>query len=507
MALRILGPVLLVLFPMVAIADDPPVVSVRLIRPDLQGSAVIDLFRGSRASHPAAALAAWRHANGNHGLSKPLEALISLFNPPMVRELKAFDSAEFVLRFAPETGAARWSALIPRDDGSLGALVTAIALTDGASDSTINGQPVMRLGPPGAPLAANLPGHMIVASDIEGLRSRSASKETSAPAPEGISGCRFRIDPSGLRNLKTLNGRRLNEALIALKCEKARGEFGLVNESLDLRLTTTLNAPVSDSPSIDPDWLAVIPKKRLIAVAAIALDHRASALESTFALLDRVEKADPARAAVAPIRTRLNLLAAGVKVFPDQDLWPNLKGLTVVVLSDGRGDISGGLVVLHAKDVASAKMLLDRVLPRLAGAFVKANDLEPVIDGVRPLGQINDRPLRAKLTGKSVVVGWGDAFEAGMEVLKNPENSAAELLRGSMGSSPLQRFGAFWPGRWREVVDIDSALGKSMADAPPMIWTGRRDGNTLHDQVRWDKLSGVIKRWLDALPLETPPDH
>src|SRR5207248_1985215 len=43
-------------------ADDPPAaaLAVGLVRPEEQGAAVLDLFRGARAPHPAAALAAAR---------------------------------------------------------------------------------------------------------------------------------------------------------------------------------------------------------------------------------------------------------------------------------------------------------------------------------------------------------------------------------------------------------------------------------------------------------------
>src|SRR5438477_7441967 len=74
-------------------AEPPrPAVTVRLVGPDRQGAQVLDWFRGARAPHPAAALAAWRRATGRH-LSKAREAAIAAFNPEMVRELRVLDGA------------------------------------------------------------------------------------------------------------------------------------------------------------------------------------------------------------------------------------------------------------------------------------------------------------------------------------------------------------------------------------------------------------------------------
>ena len=67
-------------------SPDGPEVVFRLIHPDRQAAAIIQLFEGCRAPHPAAALAAWKRATRDpNQLGKPLEAVISFFNPEMVR--------------------------------------------------------------------------------------------------------------------------------------------------------------------------------------------------------------------------------------------------------------------------------------------------------------------------------------------------------------------------------------------------------------------------------------
>ena len=55
---------------------------VRLIHPDRQAAAVLRLFEGCAAPHPAAGLAAWKRSTRDPDqLGKPLEAVISFFNP------------------------------------------------------------------------------------------------------------------------------------------------------------------------------------------------------------------------------------------------------------------------------------------------------------------------------------------------------------------------------------------------------------------------------------------
>ena len=107
---------------------------VRLIHPDRQAAAVLRLFEGCAAPHPAAALAAWKRSTRDpNQLGKPLEAVISFFNPEMVREWSVFHEARFQLGFDPETGSGRWRLTVPGDDGTLAALITALRLSGEAT--------------------------------------------------------------------------------------------------------------------------------------------------------------------------------------------------------------------------------------------------------------------------------------------------------------------------------------------------------------------------------------
>ena len=144
--------------------NPPSALNVRLIRPERQGERILSLFQGTRAPHPAAALAAWKQATGE-SLEKSLEALIALGNPATVQELKTFDGTEASFTCDPTEGRIRWHAIVPHDDGTLAALVTALALTDGAREVPLGSIAVDRLGRPGSPVTAQVQQRFVVAGD------------------------------------------------------------------------------------------------------------------------------------------------------------------------------------------------------------------------------------------------------------------------------------------------------------------------------------------------------
>jgi hypothetical protein len=42
---------------------------------------------------------------------------------------------------------------------------------------------------------------------------------------------------------------------------------------------------------------------------------------------------------------------------------------------------------------------------------------------------------------------------------------------------------------------------------PPVLWWGRNAGRQTHDVVRWPDLRAAVRRFLDRLPLDPPPDR
>jgi hypothetical protein len=492
-------------------ADDAPApgaLTVRGVRPEEQGERLLGLFRGARAPDPAAALAAWKHATaGRASLGKPLEAAIAVLNRPMLTELRNLHGARLDLGFEAGTGRVRWRAVVPGDDGSIAALASALALTDGACEEPIGEVAVLRLGPPGAAVAAQRPGRLALASARDGLRLALDEPDPPVDADDPGPGWHARLDPAGLRGLPSVAGRRLAEAFDAVGCREARGWLALDDETLTLRVTAALDPRPWGKASLDPSWLDMVPASGALAAASVALDTTPEGLEAAFGALDRVERADPARAGVAPLRTRLNLVAAAARVRLEADLWPALKGLTAAVLVDDAGELTGAIVALHATDPAAADRIAGEVLPRLASAIVRAGKpSDPRPDGAQPLGAVDGKAVIAATRGRNVLIGWGDgSLDAALGALDRPARSAGPLVRSGWGASPPQRAGAFWPGRLRRVAPPGSPLSRGLAGAPPIVWEGRTEVGSARDLVRWANLRGVVRRWLDALPLDPPP--
>ena len=458
---------------------EPPAIVVRLSQPDVQARRVIALFRDAKVPHPAAALAAWKNATGE-SLGKPIEALLAAFNPGMIRELRSLDDAELTLRF---DSAPHWRLLVPRDDGSLAAFLPALSLTDGKIEPSIGANTILQLGPPGAPVGALGAGGLLVASDAAQLEAGLAARANPRPVAS-LSGWEMQLDPSAFRDLSRIEARRLSALLDSLGCDRATCQIGMdKHDTFAVRLTTHLDAPAPPLPAIDPAWLDAIPASGVVGAFAMALDSRGRSLDAIFATLDRVEKADPDRAAVAPLRTRLNLLTAAAKVFPDVDLWPHLRGVVGAILTGEPGTLSA-LLVLRTDTPESAEWIAARVVPRLASAFYP------------------NRPLDIKAVGPAVFVGTGvGSLASALDAAAHPDRSSSATIRADWGSTAPHRFGALWPAR---VPGLDVRLARTLNAAPPALWSGRARGEMLEDEIHWKGLDQVVKNGLEGLPLKVP---
>ena len=153
-------------------------------------------------------------------------------------------------------------------------------------------------------------------------------------------------------------------------------------------------------------WLDAIPDDGVLAAFAFAFDPSPAAWDATFDLLDAVEKADPARANVAPLRLRLDLLTRAAGIRPDVDLWPLLAGVSAVFGADASGTVDGAIVRLHAKDEAAADRLASFTLRRIARAIsgpARAGADEPA-----PL-KVAGRAVAIERQGTDVAITWGRA--------------------------------------------------------------------------------------------------
>ena len=220
--------------------------------------------------------------------------------------------------------------------------------------------------------------------------------------------------------------------------------------------------------TIAPAWLDAIPAEGTLAAFAYALDPSPAAWNATFDVLDAVDRADPARANLAPLRLRLNLLGSAAIIKPDADLWPRLLGVSGFVTADPAGKVDGILLRLHAKDEPGAKRLETLTLPRIARAALGLKPNDPAGPAVL---QVRGKALSFHREGQDVAIAWGDAVLA-------PSTKDGRALRPEVGTG-AQRFAAFWPGRLKALA---------LPDAPPVVWVGSFEGI---DLARHGPLAGT----------------
>jgi hypothetical protein len=542
--------------------------TLRVIHPDRQAANFLKLFEGSRAAHPAAALAAWKRATHNPAqLGKTLEAVIALANPEMVREWKVFDQTELRMNLKPDDGTLRWHFVVPGDDGSAASMITAFRLSDledappilergheyavtrfirtasvllthvdttvvfaGSRDEL--GHAIRRLSP-GAPLlespALGSPpiGQSNRRTDFDRLASKLGSGLVFELRPARVA------TPSG----GSWELRRAIEFLHALECREITGALALEGERLSLDVKTHFNSGDQPSgndgrPSVDRAWLALIPAQNLVAVVSLAVETSPRFWGRLFGVADRVERVDPEYRNVASLRTRFNLLAKGGALRPEADLWPHLRGVTAAAIGDPEkpGRIGGGILVLHADSLASAVCLADVFVPSLAAlgkgkfAFTPSQDASKSTrqtsnSGVgaaapiapRRLGAIGGRSLAVRRIGREVLVGWGD--ERTIQLLGiagAADRSAANICAGwsEEGKPAPARVGAFWPARLAPPVSSTVAVSPAarvLADDPPLVWWGWNEKGEARDVVFWSDLSWRVRRFLDELPMDAPP--
>lgn len=488
--------------PSPCLADEPrPAISIRLDHPDRQLRAIIDLFRGSRAPHPAAALAAWKNASREpNRLGKPMEALIVAINPAMADEARLLDGAEFSLWLEPGEGRPVWGLFLPKDDGSFAAVGTAMVLSGGAVEPAMDGLAVDRLGPPGSALMARGKHALLVGGSPEGLKEARLRSERPRDLDLGDR-LRFRVDPGALDGSKPLALRRL-KALLRQARGPISGSAGLVGSSLRATFAVAVEPPANPA-AIDPAWLDWLPIDRAMASFAVAIDPNPANWDEAFRVADLVEKVDPARENLAPLRLRLDLLARTLGIRTDGDLLPHLKGMTGWIGGDGR-TIDRAFLMLHLDDEAVAGRIFERVKPLPNSGPM----LEPRAGEGRRLGQVEGRSLRIVRFGRSVVATWGEGVEvAALEARDHPERSARPVFRECLANRPAF-VGAVWPARVPDLLPPDTPLSEAVAGSPPVVCSGTWNGpGTFQLEGAWGGLDATVKRFLDRIPLEPPPDH
>ncbi len=484
-------------------ADDPappppsPTLTIRAIHPEREAKALIQLFAGSRASSPAAALSAWKRASTEpKRLGKVGDAIIACLNPAMIREIANLDAAEAL--FSPVAGSDRWDwrMRFPHDDGTLAALGPTADLSGGGSEPMLGDYRVDRFPGTDLILLARGPAGLFAANSRRGLEVAVASAAKPPPAAPIESGWTVRVDPAARATWTSLGGRRWAEAAQITHCQTINGRFRVAGTML---LGSVIGRFEGDTPvvaPVDPAWLDGIPTRGPLAALGFQVDPRAESWIGLFNLVDRIERLDPARANIAPSRLRLGLAARAFGVRLEADLWPHLIGVSGWVGATA-GQLDRGMVAVHLDADLAATSLI---------GGIKGQRVVDGADEVIEASSVGGRPLRVVRRRNSVFVAWGDrAWTETRVALDQPEQSARSWLAQSRTGALPMRVGAIWLDQLPQVPP-GSPLAATLAEAPPLRWAGANEGNRTSDEFWLSDLDGAVRRFLDRLPLDPPPE-
>jgi hypothetical protein len=320
-----------------------------------------------------------------------------------------------------------------------------------------------------------------------------------------------------------------------LGCRSVVGSLGVFEDRLELEMDSALLPVPPAAPGaagdkiIDPQWLQWIPAGEVVALASLAAGRGPAYWDMIFSLVDRIDRADPARAEMAPLRTRINLLATAVGVQLEVDLWPHLLGVTVgwLVTLDKPEDWCRTVLVLQMDEEKAARKFTEDIMPRLISLWRNskhaagpghppkvAPGAARVAGATFSLGHVSGRPLDAAARGRALLIGWGEhTLESMFQAAAHPERSAMSVIEAAR-SGPVQatpaRFAAFWPGRiWLPIQGLDrqTPLNRCLAGGPPIVWTGWCFEGNARDRVRWPGLHDLVGRFLAAIPIDGLEAH
>jgi hypothetical protein len=228
-----------------------------------------------------------------------------------------------------------------------------------------------------------------------------------------------------------------------------------------------------------------------MAMASVAIDTDPAWWDRAFALADRIERVDSALGGLAPLRTRLNLLASGIGVRLESDVRPHLRGLTGCVYGDPArpGRVAGVIIVLHLDDAGVADRLVSQSSRRIGGLA-------------------SGRSVDIRALGRDIQIVWGEA--AARSDRGHPAHSLAATCAGwaAEGREEPARVGAVWPARLLRPAgngNVAPPALHALADDPPVIWWGWSEPAREYDVIHWTCLRERVRHFLDALPFEPAP--
>ena len=196
----------------------------------------------------------------------------------------------------------------------------------------------------------------------------------------------------------------------------------------------TAVSPVGRAAAIDRSWLELMPSTGAIAVASLGIRPSPAYWDSVFALADALEKTDPDRAELAPLRTR--------RTYSRREPGPAGSRSLAAPGGDNGGDSgrrrrpagrpTGGVLALHLDSDDAASRLVSQTLPRLAKLLDRG------------------RELVFWQNGRNVIVSWGEGTSAAAKAAAaNPALSVAPHCTAWLqaGKTAPDRLCVFWPAR------------------------------------------------------------
>jgi hypothetical protein len=492
-----------------------PTLVIGLGHPDRQLEALLHWFAGARHASPAAALAAWRVRPGRpEVLGKGAQAAIAALNPEMVRELRALDGA--VAQIGPADGVPlRWWLRVPNDDGTLASFATALALGGGARlpQSDLLPEPVDRLGPGGAPLLLQRGRIIVLGSAPSALQDALSAKRFKAA--ESGEGLHFALSAEGLRSVAQPPLTNLRDALGALGIATVTGRSLLDDEGWTFECRSTLEQVPGRAPPRIPgrvleELTGTLPPDVALA-AAVSFDRGGRTLGGLYSIVEHGLRGAGRLRGDANLRSRVNLAANALGFFPELELWPRVEGVGGW-LATRDGQPTTALVILRTRDAKTAASLAERLilLLRRTTASEPGAEAQPPSRSIpergpfegegQVVGSLGGRPVRLRARGAAVRIAWGDPRAGREDRLDGP---------GQLASGPIEpeasRLFLIWPGRLVRSSELDPEIARVLADAPPVVWTGRRQGAELVDTFRWRPLGPTVRGLVDTLPALAPP--
>jgi hypothetical protein len=302
------------------------------------------------------------------------------------------------------------------------------------------------------------------------------------------------LEPAPPRAEDPLTYKRVLKGLVEAGCQRVELTSGIEGEEFRVSvLARYQSTPWISKAKIDPDWLLPTAANELAAAFCFAVDPSPQGWNSLFSWLEGVEKADPARAGLAPLRLRVALITGGTGFRPETELYPHLRGISAYAFVGEGQPVGSGLVGLHFANADKARSFVETTLPRVSK---QARQGEPRVaaDGTRSWPELGSLgPVSTRAVGSTVWLGWQPGS---LDRLKpKSEGAASAWLKETVSSRPNCQ---------RLLVARPNAAFEFLPSASAILWLGTGEGAETRDEIRWTDLRGCVRATIDRFFPENP---